>query len=221
MFLPPKEAAKLVNAALTPKTAAARMKASEKVLKAMTKIAADGPGLRWDDFQERFLRDCLETDQCAKAMVFLDSPSFSAKQMKALLEPVVAIYLRLGKTAHALEWIDIVSAVYGIAKVRGLAKKPGLEALAKNKKFIAMTGPGAELARFESELKDAMRMWKRDEYDNYKDAIEDAKQLHKGAAKHGTKQVAAAKKHLDAVVTEVKRLMKDEPDLAKYLKGLV
>jgi len=59
MFLPPKEAAKLVNAALTPKTAVARMKASEKVLKAMTKIADDGPGLRWDDFQGHY-KDAIE-----------------------------------------------------------------------------------------------------------------------------------------------------------------
>lgn len=220
MALTPKEAAKLVNAALTPKTPEARLKASAKVLAAMGKIV-DGPGLRWDDFQERFLRDCLETDQCDKAMVFLESPSFSAKQMRALLEPAVAIYLRLGKTKHALEWIDIVGAVFGVASVRKLAKKPGLEALAKNKKFLAMTGPGAELARFEAELEDAARMWKRDEYDNYKDAIVDAKQLHKDAGKHGAKQVAAAKKHLDTVVKEVRRVMKEEPDLASYLKGLV
>lgn len=220
MYMPPKDAIKLIKSALAPRTAPARLKAAAKVIASMKRIAS-APDLPWEAFVEQYLRDCLETKQHAKALVFLADPHFSADQMKKLLDVAVVLYVRLKKTRLALDWIETVSYVSGPKAVARLAKNPELAALVKTKSFGKLSGPDARRHIFDSDLAEIVSMWDSDEYDNFKDALQDARSLASDAAKLGPTRVKAAQKHLKKVEREIKTLMRQEPELREYLEGLL
>lgn len=220
MYLAPQEAIALIEAVLTEKNRESRMRASERVISVMSRIAFD-PAMRWDDFVATYLEDCLALGQPEKALVFLNEPRFTGNQQKRLLETAVSIYLALGKTKPALEWIELVRYAFGPKSIESLVKKPAFAALRKSKKFLAIVGPKADLHFFDQDLAEAVRMWKRKEYDNVKDALETARDLDMRAAKLAKTRQAAATKHLNQVVAAIEKAAAADPSLKKYLKGLL
>ena len=64
-------------------------------------------------------------------------------------------------------------------------------------------------------------MWKKRGYDNFKDAIEDAKEMNEKAKKFGVSHAAAAKKHLDEVIQKVKKEAQQNSEIAEYLKEII
>lgn len=220
MYLETKEAAELLATAMKPRTPAERLSASAKVIESLHRIALH-PDVPFDEFRAQYLRDCLASGRHEASLVFLESPSFSANEQRDLLELVVRLYLAMGKTKLATDWIGDVSYVFGAKAVRGLADKPGLEALAKNKAFLKVSGKDAEKAFFASHLAESVRMWKRGEYDNFKDALTDAKGLVKDALALGEAQQTSATKHLEAVVKRIEKEMETDPGLKAYLEGLL
>jgi hypothetical protein len=57
--------------------------------------------------------------------------------------------------------------------------------------------------------------------DNWKDAVQDAKNLVKDAKKFGKTHEASANKHLADVVKRVTKEMEKDPGLKRYLRGLL
>lgn len=220
MYLSTAAAAKLIKGAMRGKTAAARREASDGVIAQLSRIASD-PSVPFEAFRAQYLRDCLELGEPARAQVFLEQTSFSANDKRDLLEVAVALYLAMGKTKLATDWIAEVSYVFGAKVVSGLAAKPGFAALAKNKAYLEVAGKDAPRNFFVAHLADATRMWKRGEYDHWKDAVQDAKGLVKEAAPLGAQSRASADKHLAAVVKRVAKESANDPGLKRILKGLM
>lgn len=222
-YLPASKAAALMTGAMKKKTVAERLRASAAVIAKLDRIAAH-PDVPFAAFLEKYLRDCLEAKQLAPALGLVERLGFSAEQQRELLEVVVALYLAAGKTKQATDWIGDVSYVFGAKAVAGLAAKPGFAALAKSKAYLKMAGKDAEKNFFLAHLAEIQGMWKRGDYDNWKDALQDATGLVKDAKKLGTKlrkaDAAKASAHFDAVVAKVEKEMKKDPALARYLKGL-
>jgi inorganic triphosphatase YgiF len=79
----------------------------------------------------------------------------------------------------------------------------------------------AEKKFFLAHLAEITRLWKRGEYDSWKDAVQDAKSLVKDAKRFGKTHEASANKHLAAVVKRVTKEMEKDPGLKRYLKGLL
>lgn len=219
-YLLPRDAVKLVRAALKPKTPAARMTAAAKVIASLHRIAHH-PDLAWSAFVDQYLRDCLATGAHGKALVFLATPRFSGNDMKRLLVPAVELYVRLRMPRPALAWIETVRYVFGARALGPLMTNPELRAFTKTKSFLRLAGPGASQTIWKHDLQEIVSMWKRDGYDNLKDALFDAKTLRKEAVRLGPTQIAAADKHLRVVIRAIERAIKEEPELRSYLRGLV
>jgi hypothetical protein len=174
-----------------------------------------------DDFIEKCLSDCRETGKYDQGLKLLEELPFSANQQKRFMDLAVLVFLECGKKGKALDWIDDVSYDFGKKSVIHLARKSEYRALHASKRFKKITGPKADLERFKAELKESMDMWKNDEYDNIKDALLDAKGLRKEANRLKTTLAEKARKHLLAVTKEAKKMMEADPEIKKYLKGIV
>jgi len=77
--------------------------------------------------------------------------------------------------------------------VRGLAGKPGFAALAKSKVYLKVAGKDAEKAFFLAPLAEVTSLWKRGDYDSWKDAVQDARNLALDARRFGKSHAAAAR----------------------------
>jgi ribulose bisphosphate carboxylase small subunit len=75
--------------------------------------------------------------------------------------------------------------------------------------------------RFKLEADEVISMWKKDEYDNYKDALTDVRDLLKAVPKELPNYKIKLTKLQQQVIKEAKSLAKKDKKVEKYLKGIL
>lgn len=218
-MLTTEEAELRLQEVLAEKSIAKRMKLASDVLDIANQIP-DDPQLSWMEFLERCLKDGLETKSYEQGLRIL-AFGFSGDDQKRLLEPAVEILVRAGEMKTALEWVEIVGDVFGPNALAPLLNNQSLDKLHANKMFQKLTGPKAKIQMLTNDLKEAMKEWKSGDVDDLRDAIELAESLVKDIPKSEKALLEKAKKHRDAVIKKTREMIKEEPDLKDYLKGLI
>lgn len=99
-----------------------------------------------------------------------------------------------------------------------LVSDTGLTAAVVPKKPAGVT---ASAWKWMQSTDEVLAMWKNDEYDNYKDAVEDARDLIKRAPSLQAARVAKLEKMLARVIREWRADAADDPALAAYARGIL
>jgi hypothetical protein len=223
VFLEPAEALQLIEEALHQPTPDQRLRAGDDVIRVANRMSALDDAVRkaFDRFRAQYLRDCVELSADDKGLAFLGLGGLSANHQKDLLEPALILFVRNKKWSEAIRWCDSVRSSFGAAAVEGLPERPGLAALGRSKRFQKLLSPDYDRRAFDRSLREAQQMWKRGRYDNYKDALLDPRSLVDDAMKLGGPQAEAAQAHLATVEKKVKQVMRDDPEIREYLRGLL
>jgi hypothetical protein len=124
-------------------------------------------------------------------------PVHDPKQERALLEKLVRGWVKQG---------------YRIAEDTGLVTSGAPRRPA---------GTSARTRGWIEEADECLAMWKDDDYDNYKDAILDARSLLRRPPEDQAKRTARLEKMLARAESELKRLAARDPEIADYARGLV
>lgn len=180
-------------------------------------------GPKYEEVVVRCLQDSLETGNFDQALICLERQqrTFNIRWERRFSDLAVTVFLRAKRKQDALNWVAGVADISGASAVEHIRTGSEFNALHSYKKFQRIFHPDAQHFRLQEELKESIDMWKNDEYDNFKDAIEDSQSLVEDAKRLKSKLLGNAQKHHRKIVKEAQKLMKHDPVAREYLDGIV